>query len=168
MFSSFSTQKFEFLVDLTRNGKRQFYLKSFKKRDAECPLQWSKAKEELVRFVYNEKVKWELGWNCRHLYTPANDSEWEEFNKARSNMKAWLSCSAYARWTRYFLYGQAFCAQRSQCHWKYNCVKWLQNAEAAKITTTIRSTTVKRFVTSLIFFWYSANSMMKLGVNVQK
>ena len=31
MFSSVSTQKFEFLVDLTRNRKRQFYLKSFPK-----------------------------------------------------------------------------------------------------------------------------------------
>ena len=31
MFSSISIQKFEFLVDLTRNGKRQFYLKSFPK-----------------------------------------------------------------------------------------------------------------------------------------
>ena len=116
--STVFTRMFKFLVDLTRKGKH-----SLKHGETNVFENWrrlpslkARSGKKFCPICLQEKSEMT---NVMKLQMPLYSMEWVrvgELNKTRLNMKAWLSCSAYARWTRYCLYGQAFCAQRSQRH----------------------------------------------------
>ena len=166
MFSSVSTQKFEFLVDLTRNRKRQFYLISFPKLRQDVLFSGQKRRMNWSD-LFTVK-KWNENWGetadtfilqrmtlsgrslIKHVQTWKHDSVVQHTQGELA-----IVCM-----DKHFVRNVLFKVQL--------CEMATKRREASKITTTISSTTVKRFVTSLILFWYSANSMMKLGANVQK